>query len=1049
MHPKLRKCIKDLNSFFHFTAKLIPFKKFLGTIMKPSANSIFLAAAIAFITILSSTISFAQPTATNRGRDFYCSFLPNFHENSRRFEDVLRLQDSLFIFIGADIPTSGIIYCTNRFGNTIQYPFQIVNPKQIYSFAISWFGYELEGWNNHGFLAEDSINQEGKVAKQHFRIVSNDDITVYALNQSSRTSDAFLLLPVDALGTEYRVMSYPSDGFTFPNSIALDLSSTPSEFNVTAVENNTQVIITPTAPTFSHGLSIDTVLLQKGESYLVQTKITYSNLRPDLTGSKVISNKPIAVFAGHQRALLPVELRNIVSSRDHLIEQMPPLSSWGKSALLTPYPQPPGLTTFGTDLYRVLAAYDSTEVFIGGVRKKVLSAGQYYTDTLLIPAELKASKPVLVSQYKRTSTGVGGVGTQAVSDPFMMIIPPKEQFMLSYRCINAQARGGNSRTPVYSQQYIIIVAPRTAVSDITFDEFPVSSANFQPILGSQYMVATLSVADGTHSLRASEPFGIYVFGYGQVNSYGYVGGMSFREFDYQEPEIFTSPDCFKVRGVAIDTHRTDSRLESVTAPLTLQKNTSITVEPFNLYADSVHFTASLVDVFEDGECTILAEDSIGFITSKRLLIPGFTLRSSAQLPNGQLPELTTDGPLKRTYCFPVTITNYGLYPQVIDSSSFSSNTGLFSVSTILPVTIAPNSSVDITVCFYTDHFGIYTDTLSIGNNCVTRPITSIVLTAIPDKIPPVITVSNSPCPVPVEISISESLPSDLGIKSLTFIDSLTKNVTVTSSPGKGYQSLDMVINPTSTDEDAFFAFVVVDSAGNVSTIRDTIPGFTLSINMPNAPNYNLDFGETILRVLNCKEVELENYGQFTLDFGHPGLSQNRIFSIPPSQQSQLLIHPKEKRTVSFCYAPVKVNDLDVIETDTLLFHFGCMTKSLILKGISVPAIQTVTSGCDIPVKIISLELPESYGLPANYISQNIPNPTSNTTNISFMFTEQTKASIILYDAIGNPVVTLASGDFARGVYEITVDLSKYSNGVYYYQLQTPKERITNILSVMH
>lgn len=1017
--------------------------------MKPSANFLCRAAVIAFLTILLSGIAFAQPTATNRGRDFYCSFLPNYHENSRRVEDVLRLQDSLFIFIGADIPTSGIIYCTNRNGNTIQYPFQIVNPKQIYSFAISWFGYELEGWNNHGFVASDSVNQEGKVAKQHFRIVSNDDITVYALNQASRTSDAFLLLPVDALGTEYRVMSYPSDGFILPNSIVLDLSSTPSEFNITAVENNTQVIITPSAPTNSHGLAIDTVILQKGESYLVQAKVSFSNLRPDLTGSKVISNKPIAVFAGHQRALLPVELRNVISSRDHLIEQMPPLSSWGKSAILTPYPQPPGLTTFGTDLYRVLAAYDSTEVFIGGVRKKILSAGQYYTDTLLIPAELKASKPVLVSQYKRTSTGVGGVGTQAVSDPFMMIIPPKEQFMLSYRCINAQARGGSSRAPVYSQQYIIIVAPQTAVSDITLDDYPVSSANFLPIAGSDFMVATMSVTDGTHSLRASEPFGIYVFGYGQVNSYGYVGGMSFREFDYQEPEIFTSPDCFKVRGVAIDTHRTDSRLESVTAPASLQKNTTFSVEPFNLYADSVHFTASLVDVYEDGECTVLAEDSIGFITSKKLLIPGFTLRSSLQLPNGQLPELKTDGPLQRSYCFPVTITNYGLYPQVITSSSFSSNTGLFSVSTKLPVTVAPNSSAEITVCFYSDHFGVYTDTLSINNDCVSRKITSIVLTAIPDKVPPVITISDSPCPVPVELSVSESLPSDLGIKSLTFIDSLTKNVTVTSSPGKGYQTLDMVINPTNADEDAFYAFTVVDSAGNTSTIRDTIPGFTLSINMPNAPNYELDFGETVLRLLNCKEVELENYGQFTLDFGHPGLSQNRIFSIPPSKQAPLLILPKEKRTVSLCYAPIKVNDLDVIETDTLLFHFGCMTKSLVLKGISKPAVQTVTSECDVPVKIISLELPESYGLPANYMGQNTPNPTSNTTTVPFMFTEQTRASIILFDALGNPVVTLASGDFKRGVYEISVDLSKYSNGIYYYRLQTPKETITHILSVMH
>ncbi|MBI3260198.1 MAG: T9SS type A sorting domain-containing protein [Ignavibacteriae bacterium] len=1015
-----------------------------------TVNTIQQAIVIALLTILSVTFAIAQPTATNRGRDFYCSFLPNYHENSRREDDALRLQDSLFIFIGADIPTSGVIYCTDRDGVTTQFPFQIFNPKQIYSFAITWRGYELEGWNNHGTLATDSINQEGRVAQQHFRITSNDDVTVYALNQAARTSDAFLLLPVEALGTEYRILCYPSDGFTTQNSSPfLDLTSTPSEFGITASENNTQVIINPTAPSFRHGLAADTIVLQQGESYLVQAKISTSNLRPDLTGTKVVSNKPIAVFAGHQRALLPVDLRNIISSRDHLIEQMPPLSSWGKSAILTPYPQPGGLTPYGIDLCRILAAFDSTDVFIGGVKKKTLSAGQFYTDTLLVPTELRSSKPVLVAQYKRTSTGMGGLGTQAISDPFMMIIPPKEQFMLSYRCINAQARNAATNQPVYVQQYIIVVAPQTTVSDITLDDFPVSAAAFQPAIGSEYMVATLKVGDGTHSLRASEPFGIYVFGYGSVNSYGYVGGMSFKEFDYQEPEIFTTPDCFQVRGVAIDTHRTDSRIETVAAPVNLQKNTTITVEPLIPFADSVHFTAKLTDIFEDGECTILAKDSIGFITSKKLFIPGYTLRVSSQLPKGQLPEIATDGPLERSYCFPVTITNYGLYPQIINSSTFASNTGHFSVPTRLPIILAPNSSVEITVCFFADHFGVYIDTLSIGNDCVSKQITSIVVTAIPDKMPPVISITNSPCPVPVGLTVSESLPSDLGIKSLIFIDSLTKNVTVTTSKGEGYQTLNMVIIPTNVDEDAFFAFNVTDSAGNISTIRDTIPGFTLSLNMPNAPNYQLDFGETVLGVLNCREVELENYGQFTLDFGNPGLSQNRIFSIPPSEQSPLIIQPNQKRTINMCYAPIKVNDIDVIETDTLFFHFGCLTKTLHLQGIAKPSVQSTISECDVPIKIISLELPESYGSSANYLGQNIPNPASNTTTVSFMFTEQTKASIMLYDAIGNPVETLASGEFPRGVYELTADLSKYANGVYYYQLQTSKERITHMISVMH
>jgi hypothetical protein len=1018
--------------------------------MKLSITSTRQAIIIALLVLVSVSIMSAQPTATNRGRDFYCSFIPNFHESARSVSDIVRFQDSLFIFIGSDIPTSGIIYCTNRNGQTVQYPFQITNPTQIYSFAIQWQGYELEGWNDHGIRATDSINQAGVVAKQHFRIVSNDDVTVYALNQASRTSDAFLLLPVNALGTEYRVLCYPSDGFLKTGLNEIDPISTPSEFSVTAAQDNTRIIINPTNQTVRHGITPDTVLLQRGESYLVQANITLQNLLPDLTGSRIIADKPIAVFAGHQRALLPVELRNKISSRDHLVEQMPPLSAWGKSAILAPYPQPTGITSFGSDLYRVLAAYDSTEVFIGGVKKITLSAGKFFTDALTKPAELTSSKPVLVSQYKRTSTGAGSGNSRIISDPFMMIIPPKEQFMLSYRCINAQAQQLNAGAPasnVYTEQYIIVVAPQTTISTVRLDGSPVNPALFYPVAGSTFAVATIASGDGTHSLSANEPFGIYVFGYGYVNSYGYVGGMSFREFDFQEPEISTYLDCFTVRGVALDTHRTDSRLDKVTAPVDSQKNVTVSIEPFKPYTDSVHFSATLTDPFQDGECTIVAKDSIGFITSKTVKIPGFTLRTDSILPKGQILNISTDGPLKRTYCFPIKIQNYGSFPQTISNTTFASNSGNFSVSTVLPMIIPPNSSADITVCFYSDRFGVFHDTLSIGNKCLSTKLATMTVRAIPDSVPPVIRRIASPCPIPVEISISESLPSDLGVATISFIDSLTKNCSIEVTTGQGYQTLQMTVTPTNPDEDAFFAFNVVDSAGNSSTFRDTIPGFTVRISIPDSPLSVLDFGETILGHINCQEAQIENYGQFPLDFGHPSLLHNNIFSIPPTQQDNLLLLPNQKRIINVCYAPVRVDNFT--QSDTMVFYFGCRVKMLLLEGTPKPIVQTLNSRCDIPVKIITTELPQFYGVSTAYLAQSLPNPTSTTADISFAFSEQTAAKITLYDSMGNPLSTLAEGDFARGTYRISVNVQSYPDGIYFYQLQTQKERITHSILLTH
>ena len=100
------------------------------------------------------------------------------------------------------------------------------------------------------------------------------------------------------------------------------------------------------------------VVSRSGEDYS-------SNPRSDLTGSHVTSTKPVAVFAGQQRATVPVELADNLLSRDCLIERCHP-SVPGENAFLTPIHLPAGAVKIGQDMYRILAAYDSTQVFIDG-----------------------------------------------------------------------------------------------------------------------------------------------------------------------------------------------------------------------------------------------------------------------------------------------------------------------------------------------------------------------------------------------------------------------------------------------------------------------------------------------------------------------------------------------------------------------------------------------------------------------------------------------------------------------------------------------------------
>lgn len=446
----------------------------------------------------------AQGVADSRGREFYLTFPPNFHEHPQSRAD----SDSLYIFIAATQPTKGTIVYRNNNGTKTTRTFAIQDVSTVYTLTVHWRDAELASeYSGPGY------DQNTKVAPQSFHITADNDVSVYALSYSSRSSDAMMVLPVDVLGTDYVVLSYNSDGN--------DNSPTPSQFAVVATQDNTSVVIKPSARVNGSTTPLS-VRLNSGESYLVQADVSALLPSNDLTGTSIRADKPVAVFAGHQRSLIPFNSSSLIS-RDYLVEQLPPVQSWGKRYLLTPFPQPANLSTNASDIYRVLAANDNTAVSINGVQKAVLRAGQVYEAALKTAAVVEASDDILVAQYKRSS------GTQSntthLSDPFMLIVPPVRQYLSSYLCISAQTR----RT-VYQQQYITILCPTAFTHTVQIDGKNIDQTLFQPVPTSCYSYAIVHVQDGSHRVEAATGIGIYLYGYGEVDSYGYVGGMAFRKY---------------------------------------------------------------------------------------------------------------------------------------------------------------------------------------------------------------------------------------------------------------------------------------------------------------------------------------------------------------------------------------------------------------------------------------------------------------------------------------------------------------------------------------
>ena len=83
---------------------------------------------------------------------------------------------------------------------------------------------------------------------------------------------------------------------------------------------------------------------------------------------------------------------------------------------------------------------------------------------------------------------------------------------------------------------------------------------------------------------------------------------------------------------------------------------------------------------------------------------------------------------------------------------------------------------------------------------------------------------------------------------------------------------------------------------------------------------------------------------------------------------------------------------------------------------------------------IAVAAPERFELLQNY-----PNPFNPTTTIAYQLTSASRASLKVFDLLGREVVTLVDGDRTAGYQYEAWDASRFSSGMYVYQLTATDE----------
>ncbi|MBI2926630.1 MAG: HYR domain-containing protein [Verrucomicrobia bacterium] len=355
---------------------------------------------------------------------------------------------------------------------------------------------------------KDSLEKKG------VHIVALNDVAVYATTRMDYTTDTYLALPTECLGTEYLVMSYQNVHDNVPL-----LNGT--QFAVLAISDFTEVTITPRMAVGSHAANVPyKILLHRGQTYQLRDE---ANKPADLTGTLITSTKPVAVFGSHRCA-------NVQSSNqffcDVVVEELLPVAGWGTVFYVAP------LATRASDTVRILSSEIKNNITVttsSGASAFVLDRAEWKDIVLDSPARIVCRRPSLVAHFSNSSDADHVIK----SDPFMALVqpfdswlmryrlctPPEDEFELNYVNVIAQTTPGLNSIRVNGTA-LGALPPGTVTTGAFATGEAFARVRLNP--GGSYLIDSFFVgAAGTTSV----PFGLTAYGFSEFDSYGYPGGM--------------------------------------------------------------------------------------------------------------------------------------------------------------------------------------------------------------------------------------------------------------------------------------------------------------------------------------------------------------------------------------------------------------------------------------------------------------------------------------------------------------------------------------------
>ena len=381
------------------------------------------------------------------------------------------------------------------------------------------------------------------------RIKAENDrrIAVFGQNEEQSSNDAYLGLPVISLPAgrsyEYIAASIRGDEGTdqqAKDSVALIIGTENDTEIIVEIPFTNPVIITydeTTNSQFFPGVPV-TITIQRFQTLYLQVR------GGDISGVRIIANKPISVFSGHECADIPINRNSVLC--DVLIEQLQPIDTWGTEAVTVP------LRTRSGDVLKVFASQDSTTV---NITYTDISSGTFTTDSFTLDrnrfrelggtstgttgaisdfALIQSNNPIAVFQFSRSFR----TDNVIVSDPFMLSVPSCEQYRDSYAVAPAPFNEATKyigdvavRVAYVNYTNIAVPAEYFNASLITINNSSANALEFRPIRRADNSTwgygAQLLLDEGAQVIRHQDPnaaLSVTIYGFSLLQSWGTIGG---------------------------------------------------------------------------------------------------------------------------------------------------------------------------------------------------------------------------------------------------------------------------------------------------------------------------------------------------------------------------------------------------------------------------------------------------------------------------------------------------------------------------------------------